>query len=53
LMLRHEAGDEVIDFALPACDRHAGIVGEGKANVKGIMPLLCRRVLFVPGQDAA
>src|SRR5271168_4366025 len=33
-MLRHEAGDEVIHFALPACDRHAGIVGEYKANVK-------------------
>ena len=33
-MLRHEARDEVIHFALPACDRHAGIVGEGKANVK-------------------
>jgi hypothetical protein len=34
-MLRHEAGDEVVDFALPACDRHALIVGEWKANVKG------------------
>jgi len=34
-MLRHEAGDEVIHFALPARDGHAGIVGEGKANVKG------------------
>jgi hypothetical protein len=33
-MLRHEAGDKVIHFALPACDRHAAIVGEGKANVK-------------------
>ena len=33
-MLRHEAGDEVINFALPACDRHAAIVGEWKANVK-------------------
>jgi hypothetical protein len=36
-MLRHKAGDEVIHFALPACDRHAGIVGEYKANVKGIL----------------
>ena len=34
-MLRHEAGDEVIHFALPACDRHGDIVGEWKANVKG------------------
>jgi hypothetical protein len=34
-MLRHEAGDEVIHFALPACDRHGLIVGEYKANVKG------------------
>jgi hypothetical protein len=33
-MLRHEAGDKVVDFALPACDRHADIVGEYKANVK-------------------
>jgi hypothetical protein len=30
----HEAGDEVVDFALPACDRHGDIVGEWKANVK-------------------
>ena len=33
-MLRHKAGDEVIHFALPACDRHGNIVGEWKANVK-------------------
>jgi hypothetical protein len=33
-MLRHKAGDEVINFALPACNRHAAIVGEWKANVK-------------------
>jgi len=33
-MLRDEAGDEVIHFALPACDGHAAIVGEYKANVK-------------------
>ncbi len=38
-MLRYEAGNEVIDFALPACDCHAGIVGEGKANVKRNQPL--------------
>lgn len=44
-MLRHEAGDEVIDFALPACDRHAHIVGEYKANVKqnGNYPLTVGR----------
>jgi hypothetical protein len=31
-MLRHKAGDEVINFALPACDRHGDIVGEWKAK---------------------
>jgi len=34
-MLRHEAGDEVIHFALPACDRHARIVGEYKSECQG------------------
>jgi len=34
-MLRHEAGDEVVDFALSACDRHADIVGEYKAKCQG------------------
>jgi hypothetical protein len=44
-MLRHEAGDEVIHFALPACDRHAGIVGEGKANVKENQLLAASRAI--------
>jgi hypothetical protein len=33
-MLGHKAGDEVVNFVLPARDRHAAIVGEYKANVK-------------------
>jgi len=33
-VLSHEAGDEIINFALPTGDRHAAIVGEKKANVK-------------------
>ena len=33
-MFRDETGDKVIHFALPACDGHAAIVGEYKANVK-------------------
>jgi len=33
-MLRHEPRNEVVHFPLPACDSHAAIVGEWKANVK-------------------
>ena len=38
-MLRHKPRDKVINFALPACNRHAHIVGEWKANVKKNQPL--------------
>jgi hypothetical protein len=34
LLLRHEARNEVIEFALTPSDRHARSIGEGKANVK-------------------
>jgi hypothetical protein len=33
-MLRHKPRNKVVHFPLPACDGHAAIVGEWKANVK-------------------
>lgn len=41
-MLRHKPRDKVINFALPACNRHAHIVGEWKANVKKNQPFAIR-----------
>jgi len=42
-MLRHEPRDEVVHFVLPACDRHAAIVGEYKAKSRGSAVMLSGR----------
>jgi len=34
-MFLHKVGDVVVNLPLPLGNRHAAIVGEGKANVKG------------------
>jgi len=31
-MLGHESRNKIVNFVLPACDRHAAIIGEQKAK---------------------